>query len=63
MLAGEQDRGCDVFRGLREHNRGGLLVDRQIPSSPHFVKARVLRGDDLPVECPSARLGGRIVAG
>jgi hypothetical protein len=50
MLTGELERGCDILGGLWEHNGSGPLIDRQIPGSPRFVEARVLRGDDLSVQ-------------
>ena len=58
MLAGEQNGASDVPRRLGEHDRGGPLVDGEVPRPPRFIKVRVRGGDDVPVKRGSRAVGG-----
>ena len=45
-LRGEPDDRDDVVDGLRERDRGGPLVDGEIPREASLVVAAIVREDD-----------------
>ena len=61
--ARERDDGRDVLGGLGHRDRGGPLVDAQVPGQTSLVPVRVARADDVAVDPVAQRAAGRARAG
>jgi len=58
-VGGEPDRGADVLGCLGEDDRGGLLVDGEVPGAARLVESLVSGADGLALQ-PWADLNGAV---